>query len=429
MGVSALAAGAIRCALSTYPQATVFFLDYGRKSTVRTLQVEGKRASVRLVNLRFSKRLYLPNNIALLIMIAALLRIIPSRRMRDWLAARNRCLREICRADVLASVAGGDSFSDIYGLGRFVYISLPQILVILLGKRLILLPQTYGPFNGKISRALAKYIVGCAERVYARDYRGLRELSGRGTPSTNAAFCYDMAFGLEPTPPPEVNVAGLSIGSERKSGLVGLNVSGLLFMAAYTHNNAFSLRSDYQGLVHDLIDFLISKKGAEVLLIPHVFGNEAGSESDVPACERVFSDLGERYSGRLGVVRGSYDQSEIKYVIGLCDFFIGSRMHACIAAVSQHIPAVSVAYSDKFLGVMETIGICSLTADARKLGRDEILKAVDQAYENRRMIAAELEARMPQVKASVLNLFHDVQLLPGRAAINAQPEALPGSAS
>ena len=47
----------------------------------------------------------------------------------------------------------------------------------------------------------------------------------------------------------------------------------------------------------------------------------------------------------------------MKYLIGQCDFFVGSRMHSCIAAVSQCVPAVSIAYSDKFIGVMATLGL------------------------------------------------------------------------
>jgi len=92
-------------------------------------------------------------------------------------------------------------------------------------------------------------------------------------------------------------------------------------------------------------------------------------------------------------------------VIGLCGFFVGSRMHACIAALSQNIPAVAVAYSDKFLGVLETIGIPTLAADARKLDRAAILSLVLNAFENRHYMSQELEAAMPAVRATVHHLL------------------------
>ena len=75
-----------------------------------------------------------------------------------------------------------------------------------------------------------------------------------------------------------------------------------------------------------------------------------------PARE-VYEELHDKYHGSLGYLSGVYDQSEIKHIIGQCDFFIGSRMHACIGAVSQNIASVSIAYSNKFRGVMETVGM------------------------------------------------------------------------
>jgi polysaccharide pyruvyl transferase WcaK-like protein len=191
---------------------------------------------------------------------------------------------------------------------------------------------------------------------------------------------------------------------------VGLNISGLLFMGGYTRNNAFGLRDDYRVLVTSLIDLLISKKGADVVIVPHVFGMQPDSESDSVVCEPVFAALQKKYEGRLGLVRGTYNQSEIKHLIGQCDFFVGSRMHACIAAVSQHVPAVCIAYSDKFAGVMETIGIGSMVADARRLSVSEILRMVEESYEHRAITRQMLERTIPEVKTAVLNLFGDVPL-------------------
>jgi colanic acid/amylovoran biosynthesis protein len=75
------------------------------------------------------------------------------------LARRNRWLQAVQEADVALAVSGGDSFSDIYGLGRFMYVALPQLLVMAVGKPLVLLPQTIGPFAGPTARAIARAIV------------------------------------------------------------------------------------------------------------------------------------------------------------------------------------------------------------------------------------------------------------------------------
>jgi polysaccharide pyruvyl transferase WcaK-like protein len=83
-------------------------------------------------------------------------------------------------------------------------------------------------------------------------------------------------------------------------------------------------------------------------------------------------------------------------------------MHACIGALSQNIPAVAIAYSGKFLGVMQTIEMESLVADPRRMGKAEILNMVAEAYQNRDLLRRRLEQRIPEVKDAVLNLFNDI---------------------
>src|SRR5208282_1584901 len=141
LGVSALTAGAIKCAISRFPTASVLLFDYGRESKVYSLRVQDKDVVVPLINIRFSKKFYLPNNIALLLFFAMVLKLVPFPKLRKQLIVQNRSLRETCAADVVAAISGGDSFSDIYGLRRLLYVSLPQILAILLGRKLVLLPQ------------------------------------------------------------------------------------------------------------------------------------------------------------------------------------------------------------------------------------------------------------------------------------------------
>ena len=409
VGVTALAAGTIACILHRYPQAEIFLLDYGRESLPQPVEFRDTSIAIQLVNMRFSKKFYLPNNIALLILLALVLRLLPWKGIRKKLIGANFCLRRIHEANFAASIAGGDSFSDIYGLGRLLYVALPQILVLLSGKKLILLPQTVGPFRGSIAKAVARYILARAQQIYSRDFAGqhaVRKLLGRKYSSDKVGFCYDLAFAVAPRVPGNHDFVGMRVRAANASPLVGLNVSGLLVAGGYTRNNMFALRVDYETLIHSLIKFFVESKQARVLLVPHVFGAEEDVESDLVASERISEIFKLKYGGSIGLVRGFDDPSELKYIIGCCDFFIGSRMHACIAAVSQCVPAVSIAYSDKFIGVMETLGIASLVTDARIMSHQEILASIERAYADRDFLRRQLEDKIPEVRQTVLNLFH-----------------------
>jgi polysaccharide pyruvyl transferase WcaK-like protein len=158
-------------------------------------------------------------------------------------------------------------------------------------------------------------------------------------------------------------------------------------------------------LIYDLIDFFISEKNLSVLLVPHVFGYGRNSESDSVVCEKIYEELRAKYPDRLLLVKGTYNQSEIKYIIGMCDFFIGSRMHACIAALSQCIPTVGIAYSKKFSGVFESIQVGHLVADPRIINEKKILEIIENAFDDRQNIKEGLQKMIPQVKKQILSIF------------------------
>lgn len=411
MGVGALAAGSIKCVRSACPEAELGMLDYAKKGGFINYMLQGRELLIRLVNIRFSKDLFLPNNVALLILLSAICRMLPQGFRRKVISG-NETLREIDSASVAASIAGGDSFSSIYGMGRFFYVALPQILVILMGKRLIQLPQTYGPFTNGLSRAIARFILANSSAVYSRDYRGIDEvkaLLGADGSSGKIRFCHDVAFVLDPARPEGCSVEGTAFdGAGQASCTVGFNVSGLLYMGGYNRDNMFGLRLDYRRLVPEIIDFLITRKRAQVVLIPHVFGGSEHPESDSEACRKVYESLKSAHGGRLSMVTGTFDQAGIKHVIGRCDFFIGSRMHACIAALSQCVPAVPIAYSRKFIGVMETIGVQDYVADPCTLDAEGVIGVIDKAFEDRAAIADKLKEEMPGVKEGVLRLFKTI---------------------
>jgi polysaccharide pyruvyl transferase WcaK-like protein len=405
MGLGALASGTMASVFRAFPKVQLCVLDYGKEPLTYKARYEARTVLVPLINIRFSKKFFLKNNVARLLLTALVLKLVPAASLRKKMLAGNSYLNSVREANLVISIAGGDSFSDIYGVRRLLYVALPQILALMLGKPLILLPQTYGPFESRLSRCVARYILRHATWVYSRDREGLEVVSDLlGRHDTRVRFAYDMGFALEPLPPSR-DVQERLKRLKQKGRLVGFNVSGLLYMGGYRRNNMFGLKSDYPSLIRAILDHLIAKRGCEVLLVPHVFGDKEDSESDVPACKRIMSDCEEKYNGRLHYLEGNFDQHEIKYVIGQCDFFLGSRMHACIAALSQCVPAVGLAYSRKFAGVLDSVGGGARVVDLREAEEQQILAAIGKALQDKSLLRHELEERMPKIKASVLNLF------------------------
>jgi colanic acid/amylovoran biosynthesis protein len=407
MGVAALACGTICSALNCHGSPDIALLDYGKQPLKYDFPYAGQKVVIPLINLRFSKRFFLKNNIFLLIVLSLLGRVFP-RQLWNRIVAANPYLQVISHADRILAISGGDSFSDIYGLRRLFYVSLPQILVLLLRKDLILLPQTYGPFETLIGKGVARYIVSHASRCFSRDMDGIKEVGEVLGPHLvkKMTFAYDMGFALEPHA--AVGSTKTKIEALKKRGpLVGLNVSGLLFSGGYNQNNMFSLKAAYPALLKSLISQLLKNDCCHIILIPHVFGNTL--ESDIGASSALLSLLPTSERARVHTLDEKFNQHEIKWVIGQCDFFLGSRMHACIGALSQMVPAISLAYSRKFIGVMKSLKLEELVIDLREADALEIWERTRASYADRCKIAEKLHERIPVIKRSVLHFFSELE--------------------
>ena len=412
LGVGALLGGSISAILSNYPNAQISLLDYWRTPLHRTIRFNDRDVAIDLVNLRFSKRLFLPNNIAYLIALAILLRLIPIKSLRNRIIERNSTLKFISETDVFGSIAGGDSFADIYGLSRLFYVGLPQILIILLGKKLILFPQTFGPFKGSFARRIARYIISHSEFVYLRDKKSIDD-ARKLLPASQASkvrFCFDVGFLLNPEAKPGYGNSWIADAKANNRPLVGFNVSGLLYSGGYTGKNEFGLKADYRVLVEKMIDFLVREKSAAVALVPHVLTENlpgGPGEGDDAVCREIFTRLQSKYPGQIFFAGADFTSSQVKNVIAQCDFFTGSRMHACIAALSQGVPAVAISYSDKFVGVLETIGMTEAVADPRKLDENQILQIIGEAFDRRESSRRHLLTVIPEVQTKAIATLGD----------------------
>lgn len=409
MGVSALAESTIKCILHRWPDAEIVLIAGSREAGEHRLKIDNKDVLVNKLPIRISKNIFRSNHFLVFLFYAILLKVVPCRRFRSFVIRKNRYVKDLIETDFVADISGGDSFSDIYGMYRFVFVVIFKWLVIFFGKPLILLPQTYGPFKSRIAKSIARYILKKTQTIFSRDKVGVDYLRGVLDDkdfTSKVRFAPDVAFVLDSRKPEHLAIEPSANIRAHNSIIVGLNISGLLFNGGYTGDNMFGLRTDYRTLVQDVVKMLLKDESTVVLLVPHMFPQAVYKvESDPDACLKVYEMLRKVYPGRIFLVKGGYDQGEIKYIIGFCDFFIGSRMHSCIAALSQCIPTVGLAYSSKFQGVFESVGLAYYVADARKCDENQVLEKVKLVFEDRYNIREHLKQTIPQIQERILEMF------------------------
>jgi polysaccharide pyruvyl transferase WcaK-like protein len=414
MGVSALAASIVKLFRDAAPEAEISFFLGARTEDPQWLTISGRPVRIEVINYRLSPRAKVREHLLWLLLMAALYRIVPVASWKEVILKKNRRLAAIRQSDIVGNISGGDSFSDIYGLGRFLTESATSLIVILLGKNLCLLPQTYGPYKSCLAQHLARLIMKKSGTILARDPESkalVKVMLGGDASPKQVLLCPDVAFALEAAAPRREDISPpLDAGNHR--GLIGLNVNGLLYNGGYSRNNMFGLAFDYRAFVHDLAGRLMEDTYCELLLIPHTYGPPSDVESDPQACREVYRSL-KKYAGRVHLLEGEHDPHVVKGVIGLCTFFIGSRMHSCIAALSQGIPAMAVAYSRKFKGVFDTAGMGHMVVDARAEDAEAAIRKILSGYERREIERSNLQTNVSGMKNDLRDAFAGIL---GRAA-------------
>jgi polysaccharide pyruvyl transferase WcaK-like protein len=406
LGVSALAWSSIKLILYRWPEAEVCVFGAGRQPGVYSFANEGRVTDIRLWPVRYTPRVWVQNHIFWIWFYIRLIRFLPFLRKNF-----ERCqttLAALLRADMFCDITAGDSFSDIYGMQRLIRGYLLKRVCQLTGKPFIMLPQTYGPFKSSMSRILSRKILNQAEMIYSRDQEGLAVVEGLIGKSDKTELCPDVAFVLDAIRPDTAQTKKIEHLKANGKQLIGLNISGLLYNGGYTQNNMFGLACDYPLLVKNIVSYFAQQENHCVLLVPHVVPEDFAVENDYDACKKVFQSLLPDEQQRVIVLDCDYDQNQIKYLIGLCDFFMGARMHATIAALSQCIPAVGMAYSRKFAGVFDTAGVADCVIDMRQLDEEQILKRNEGLYRAKEDTRRQLTKMIPAVKKKVLSIFQNL---------------------
>jgi polysaccharide pyruvyl transferase WcaK-like protein len=411
LGVSALAESSIKCILHRWPDAEIVIIGAGRSPAKTVIDIEGRPLSVKSFPIRICPNIFVKNHYIKLLFFTLWLRIVSMGVLKRKLGLRNDTFGALCRADLIADITGGDSFSDIYGMKRFVRGYLIKRLCQLYGKSFIMLPQTYGPFKNCLARMMAKKVLRKANGVYSRDKEGLQTVETLIGKTGKTKHSPDMAFVLDLRKPDNPVVEKLHALKQKGRSVVGLNISGLLYNGGYTGNNEFGLKVDYPELVKDIIRYFTFLSNTVVLLVPHVFPNDdLAIESDPVACREIFESLPLEIKKKIILPEGNFDQGEIKYLIGQCEFFIGARMHSCIAAISQCIPTVGMAYSKKFTGVFDSVGIPDSVADMKNRSNAELLEQIVIAFNEKQKLKNELNEIISETKEKVFSLFDGIEI-------------------
>lgn len=344
LGVRALAAGTAALVHQAYPDAEITHLSYG--SGVAPVRVGDPKVLVKEM-------------------------ATGRGGLRAWLRG----------FDLVLDTRAGDSFADIYGLNRLYAQSLLAETVHRAAVPLVMSPQTIGPFHSRRAQLIARRTLRTATLVMVRDRVSAEHSAALGRPVDHLTT--DVVFAL---PAPERVV----------TRDVVFNVSGLLWQPS-PHVDHLA----YRRTVADLYARLVAA-GRRVTLLAHVL-DSAVADNDVPAIAEFVASLDDKPE-----VLVPTSLTDVRKMVASAAVVIGSRMHACLNALSVGTPAVALAYSRKFAPLLADIG-WTRTVDLRT--------ATDPVGDVETMLAAatledECRKTLAQARGTITGAADQLRALP-----------------
>jgi colanic acid/amylovoran biosynthesis protein len=341
---------------------------------------------------RWRKPLALPY--AAWLLLAALVHRLAGWRVLPRDAERRRLMCAYYDADIVTVIGGGHLYAR-HGLNiAFGWLWLGLALALLLGKPLVLLPQSFGPLPGRLQRSLLRWLLERSAFVAAREYRSLHFLARIGL-RRRALVLPDMAFGM----PAAAGCAANLLVEQTLNG-TGHPLIGLTLLDWGAQNPGFRNQRSYEEAIMALIGHLQRRYGATIVLFAQSYGPIV-AQDDRHIARRIAAAT---QAAQVRLVDAKLSPEALKAAYSRLDLLVATRMHSAIFALSAGVPALAIGYLHKSAGIMEMLGLERHVLDIDTIDANRVCAAFDQLWEERTAVREQLAARIPAMYATLEKL-------------------------
>lgn len=306
------------------------------------------------------------------------------------------------QADILVSLCGEDYFSDNWPLSLCKFADIQYSFFEKQGTPHVVMAQTFGPFTRSYSRMLAEKHLAQAALVTARDDVSFDNVTKDLGITEHVHRTGDLAFLMKPDEWSTVEHRHPELRSLHfaETQWVGVSVSRLFARSVFKTLSSQSehIEAFFVQFAAGLDSILEQNDDIRILFTPHV--TEKGND-DRDADQEVIQRM--KLSNRVVALQDKYTAPDIKAVIGRCSAFIGCRMHALIAAVSQAVPTLPLAYSPKTMDVIGKAMDYPFAMDFRNMeshvAGSELVRQFTEIWRQRETLRVKLQEEVQKTKA------------------------------
>jgi colanic acid/amylovoran biosynthesis protein len=304
----------------------------------------------------------------ILLLMQALIYRLSGRTVRFFAdPEKHELVRAFATADVILACGGGYIYAPGPHdgiLGGFNLRLINCLLAILMGKTLVLLPQSIGPLHDAMQRRIVRWIVRKAALTFVRERQSLRVLHELGC-DQRALYAPDLAFGMLSAPDDQTqalreHVRAALLQPTFRVGITAINWQG--------QNTSFDHQQRYEQALLGFIN-TITAAGGVVVCFNQCCGPTAVEDDRLVHC-RLQQQAAQ--PDRVILINDLFPPDVIQAAYGKMDYFVGTRMHSVILALNAGVPSIAIGYLQKTEGVLDAVGLADWCCNINELASDQL---------------------------------------------------------
>lgn len=300
-------------------------------------------------------------------------------------------------------IASGIDFSDFAGrLPLYYAFFLITLFNIVMKKPVICYAQSMGPIQHPLLRKLTRFFLDRTSIITVRDHSSLEFLHEMKVSQPLIFQTADPAFLLQMDDGNKQDILQRYDLRENCHPLIGISLSSSPFASVANgycsmgiwykihKDKAERLYFDYIKKMAHICDRIVNKYYAKLVFIP----NCTAKGDDDRKCLNNVRDL-MFYRDRTVCINEDLTLMENMRIIGACDLFISTRLHASLAAAIMGVPFVTLIGTDspRIPGILSSLGLDNYVQNIVKSHEDNVMQMVKQIWNIQKPMKALIQSR------------------------------------
>lgn len=245
----------------------------------------------------------------------------------------------------LVVILGGDGFSEEYG--STAYIEFVKLWLYSFRTKIVMLGQTMGPFDNWKNRLAVNFLLKKIN-IFTRDSWCYNYLKNEFSLDKKLNSSADLAF---------MNLPLENVDEIKNSVLDNFNLTSkeyITFVISGIQGKRYYCESEEKYIscwknIIERVSEIKDLKNKKIVFLAHTFKPYGEEDKFI---KKVFKEISPEVQARIVVISDRILQTRARHILGNGLFTITGRMHAAISSYKMGTPAIPLAYSPKYDGVI-----------------------------------------------------------------------------